>query len=58
MFQLTMSIIAKYLNDILIVCFITDISSKWAEKSSTLGMCLEVLSILFQNSAVNSYALT
>lgn len=58
MFQLTMSIIAKYLNDILIVCFITDISSKWAEKSSTFGMCLEVLSILFQNSAVNSYALT
>lgn len=58
MFQLTMSIIAKYPNDILIVCFITDISSKWAEKSNTFGMCLEVLSILFQNSAVNSFALT
>lgn len=42
-----MFIIVKYLNDILIVCFIIDISFKWVEKSSIFGMCLEVLSILF-----------
>lgn len=32
-----MFIIVKYLNDILIVCFIIDISFKWVEKSSIFG---------------------